>query len=631
MIPSNPILGTALHAIGGASAASCYLPNTQTRKWSWGTFWIAQALFAWVIMPIIVGWLTVPGFFTILSKAPSGPFWSAFLLGAAYGFGGMSFGKAINHIGYSLTYTLAIGISAVLGTIFPLMVFGGLGDFFSKPGGGIVVTGMILSITGVVFCGAAGFNKEKDLNSLEGKKTGFNMKVGLFLAIIAGVLSGVFNLSLEYGQPIADMAAQNGAGNFQGNAKMIISTSGCFVVNFIWYIVAGIRNSTLHEFIPKKGLSGNLIFRNWFWSALAGSLWCFQFFFYGLGHVKMGNFQFVSWVLHMSMLIFFSYIVGLNMKEWKKFKPQTYINMIIGLITLITSFCITSYGSYYGEQIINKNNTNAAGDVRNIDKYNVVWDSPGENSFGSMPLGNGDIGLNVWVEKNGDLLFYISKVDAFDAGHRLPKLGRVRLTMEPALPVGKFRQTLSLIDASVVIEAADVTLRIWVDANQPLVRLEGTSRTPRTATIAMESLRPMVNATELLPEKGTIGIVFNSNANRIAWCYRNQSSAWAGNFKSQNTTEMVAKTKDPILFRTSGCLLQAKGFTRENPATLSLKEKSTSFDCSVKVISIQPETTDVWLHEAEKPAKSDWSAHCAYWKSFWNRSYIDITSGGEGN
>jgi L-rhamnose-H+ transport protein len=169
---------------------------------------------------------------------------------------------------------------------------------------------------------------------------------------VAGVLSGVFNLSLEYGQPIADMAAKNGAVNFQGNAKMIISTSGCFVVNFVWFLVAGIRQGTLKEFLPtSSGMSGKLIFRNWLWSALAGSLWCFQFFFYGLGHVQMGNFQFVSWVLHMSMLIFFSYIVGLLMKEWKSVKFQTYVVLIIGLITLITSFCIMSYGSYIGEQI----------------------------------------------------------------------------------------------------------------------------------------------------------------------------------------------------------------------------------------------------------------------------------------
>ncbi len=353
MIPPNPIIGTGLHAIGGISAASCYLPNTQTRKWSWGTFWLAQALFAWVIMPLLVGWLTVPGFFQILIDAPAKPFWTAFLLGAVYGFGGMSFGKAIKHIGYSLTYTLAIGISAVLGTIFPMMIFGGLGDFFNNPGGEIVLSGMILSVIGVVICGWAGFRKEKDLNASNVGKAGFNMTIGLLLTIVAGVLSGVFNLSLEYGKPIADMAAQNGAGHFEGNAKLVISTSGCFVVNLIWFLVAGFRNGTLREFLPQKGLPGNTIARNWLWSALAGTLWCGQFFFYGLGHVKMGNFQFASWVLHMSMLIFFSYIVGVLMKEWKSVKPKTYLVLIIGLVILIASFCITSYGSYMGEQIIN--------------------------------------------------------------------------------------------------------------------------------------------------------------------------------------------------------------------------------------------------------------------------------------
>ncbi|MEN6603290.1 MAG: DUF5703 domain-containing protein, partial [Bryobacteraceae bacterium] len=44
--------------------------------------------------------------------------------------------------------------------------------------------------------------------------------------------------------------------------------------------------------------------------------------------------------------------------------------------------------------------------------YDVTWDSPSRDSSGSMPLGNGDIGLNLWVEEGGDLLFYISKTDA---------------------------------------------------------------------------------------------------------------------------------------------------------------------------------------------------------------------------
>ena len=63
---SNPILGTGLHAIGGMSAASCYLPGTKTRKWSWHTFWLVQALFAWLIMPIVIGLIPYPDFLPFL-------------------------------------------------------------------------------------------------------------------------------------------------------------------------------------------------------------------------------------------------------------------------------------------------------------------------------------------------------------------------------------------------------------------------------------------------------------------------------------------------------------------------------------------------------------------------------------
>lgn len=352
MVTPNPVIGTGLHAIGGIAASSCYVPYQKTNKWSWNSFWLVQSFFAWLLMPAIVGYFTVPHFFDILIHAPSGPFWGAFLLGAAYGFGGMSFGLAIGQIGYSLTYTIAIGISAVLGTVFPLIYYNQLIANFTKPGGLIVLTGMIVSIAGVVLCGWAGFKKEKDLTESSTSSAGFNMSKGLILAIIAGILSAVFNVSLEVGKPIAEIASQNGAGHFQGNANLIISTSGCYVVNLIWFLVLSFKQGTIKEFTSVAGQSISIRMRNIFWSSLAGILWCFQFFFYGLGHVKMGNFQFASWVLHMSMLIFFSYIVGVVMKEWKKVKKGTYTLLIIALLVLVVSFIITAYGSNYGEEFI---------------------------------------------------------------------------------------------------------------------------------------------------------------------------------------------------------------------------------------------------------------------------------------
>lgn len=247
-----------------------------------------------------------------------------------------------------------------------------------------------------------------------------------------------------------------------------------------------------------------------------------------------------------------------------------------------------------------------------VGNYNVVWDSPSDSSFGSMPLGNGDIGLNVWVEENGHLLFYIAKVDALDSGQVGRKLGRIRVRLDSPLPLAGFRQTLSLPDASVRVEGGDVQLRVWVDAHQPIIRVEGKSQTPRTAFVTLESLRPLAKATDPLPGAGTVGVLFNDKEDRLAWCYRNQSSDWwAANFRRQNTPEMVAATKDPLLHRTSGCLLQGKGFVRqishfgELQTTLRQAEPATAFDCAVKVISTQPENLQTWLSEAMQPVRSD--------------------------
>ena len=261
---------------------------------------------------------------------------------------------------------------------------------------------------------------------------------------------------------------------------------------------------------------------------------------------------------------------------------------------------------------------------------NVVWTTPGEDSFGSMPLGNGDIGLNVWMEKTGDLLFYISKVDAFDANHLLPKLGRIRIKGEPVFQILKFKQTLSLADASIIISAGDATFKIWVDANQPVIRVEGKSISPRDFSISLETLRPINESTAPQSQSGTIGIVFNDNKNRLIWCYRNLSSKWGENFKSQNTPEMVAKTKDPILYRTSGCLLEAEGFVKVGSHQLKSSGKTNSVNGSIKVISTQPDNLINWLSGIETPIHSDWKAHCKYWQSFWDRSYIHLISAGKG-
>ena len=353
IVPSpNPVLGVTVHAIGGISASTCYVPFQKVKQWSWETYWLVFSLFAWLITPLVVGAFTIPDLLVVINEAPTGVKWSAFLLGAAYGFGGMSFGYAIKYMGYSLTYTVAIGLSAVFGTIVPLMLDGTLIDQFKKPGGMLLLLGMIVALIGVAGCGWAGFKKENDLNSGNGSATdtGFKMSKGLPLAIFAGLLSAVFGISLSIGQPIADIASTHGAGHFEGNSNLILSTTGCAVTNLIWFIVLGIRTGTIKELKLNNGLPRRRTYMNYLLAIFSGVLWYMQFFFYGLSHVRMGLFQFASWVIHMSMLIFFSFIVGIMLKEWRKVTNKTYVILIIALMILISSFIIMTWGSVKAEE-----------------------------------------------------------------------------------------------------------------------------------------------------------------------------------------------------------------------------------------------------------------------------------------
>ncbi len=353
-MPSNPILGTLIHSIGGISASTCYVPFKGVKKWSWDSYWIVQASFAWFVFPFLIGFLTVPDLLGVFRASPPEVLFNATALGIIYGFGGMCFGFAINHIGYSLTYTISIGISAILGTIVPLIMQGTLVEKINAPGGHVIFFGMFLAVVGIFFCGIAGYRKEKDLKNATNGNTQtitFNMKKGLLLTVIAGVLSAVFGISLEVGAPVAEMAGRFGAGHFEGNAPLILSTLGAFITNFLWFLTTGVRSGSIQEIFALKEVGSLSLAANWGMSILSGALWYGQFFFYGIAHVQMGPFKFASWVIHMSMLIFFSYLVGVVMKEWTYVTRQTYVTLILALCILVISFIVMTYGSTLGTAI----------------------------------------------------------------------------------------------------------------------------------------------------------------------------------------------------------------------------------------------------------------------------------------
>jgi L-rhamnose-H+ transport protein len=339
------INGVLYHAVGASGAALCYTPQKKVTGWSWQTYWLAQAFICWLILPVVVAFLTIPQLIEVLKVSPASAMQRSFFLGMAYGIGGTAFGIAIRYVGFSLTYAIAVGISCVLGTLLPPMVRGTLGQVLDSKGAIYLLSGVAMGAAGIAICGIAGRSKEKDLNNTNTGKSEFSLAKGLPLCLLAGVLSALYGFSLDQGQPLADVAAQYGAGNFQGNVIYIFSNTGAFVTTLIYCLYLHAKEKTFGQYAASGG--GSLPV-NYLMSILTGLLWYGQFFFYGLGHVRMGEYKFTSWAIHMIMLVLLSSVAGLIMKEWKNCSSKTIKMLIIALLVLVIAILLLTYGNYLG-------------------------------------------------------------------------------------------------------------------------------------------------------------------------------------------------------------------------------------------------------------------------------------------
>lgn len=350
-ITPQPFLGVGFHGVGAFFAANCYAPQKYIKRWSWEIFWMVQAAFCWFLWPIIGAWLTIPDLGAVLAEAPKDRMLWSFLMGVAYGVGGTAFNVSIRYIGFSLTYSIAVGLSSVLGTLVPPLVRGQFGDIAAKVGSGWVFGGVAAGALGIAICGVAGRFKERDLKASSGGAGEFSLSKGLVLSLIAGALSAVYGFALEVAAPIADIAEKHGAGYWRGNVTYIFANSGAFLTALAYSLFLARKNKTLGDLTQlKPGAEPASLPVNYLLAIATGTLWYGQFFFYNLGHVRLGKeYAFSSWAIHMVMLVLFSNLVAIVFKEWKRCSPRTHTAIGFGLVVLCAAVLLLTYGNYLGD------------------------------------------------------------------------------------------------------------------------------------------------------------------------------------------------------------------------------------------------------------------------------------------
>jgi hypothetical protein len=289
-----------------------------------------------------------------------------------------------------------------------------------------------------------------------------------------------------------------------------------------------------------------------------------------------------------------------------------------------------------------------------------------------MPLGNGNLSVSVWFEPPHDLVFYLGKSDSYDELHNLVKVGRVRVSFSgspfPADGVG-FRATLDLASATLhVAGAGGFTARIWVDANQPVLRIAASglssgAMTQVTSEIWRNNItgRTPATATDLCWEDETLASVASDvvvpEAGAVAWYHRNKgtqgmlshSSLWESELRLQGLGSLVDKPPpgmppDPLTNATFGAAIIATigAVAKHAPsdATMTVKAASAgTMELALVSIKLQTATAAEFtthLAEASHAAKvadvgAAYAKHTTWWSSYWNSSYIKVTAAAPSN
>jgi len=381
----NPLLGVFFHWLGGLASGSFYVPFRRVKMWAWETYWLVGGVFSWILAPWILALCMTNDLVRVLHEAPgSSLFWSYFF-GVLWGLGGLTFGLTMRYLGMSLGMAVALGYTAAFGTLMPPLFRGQFAtEVLGTNSGRIILAGVGICLFGIVFAGMAGASKEKEMSELQKRASikEFNLKKGLVVATFSGVMSSCFAYGLAAGDSIKEITVRHGTpALWQGLPVLVVVLFGGFTTNVIWCVILNLRNKTGYQYFSSEVRSArpeshnerleNVIdapaeemaelafgdqkisprvplLANYFLSAVAGTTWYFQFFFYTMGETQMGRYKFSSWTLHMASIMIFSTLWGIALNEWKGAGLRTRWLVGLSLAVLVMSTIVVGYGNYVG-------------------------------------------------------------------------------------------------------------------------------------------------------------------------------------------------------------------------------------------------------------------------------------------
>lgn len=341
---ANPIIGSLIFALGGLAGAVFAVPFRKIKNVQYESYWLFYALAGLLVFPLILGLATCPACFKVIGGAKPAVLAQCIGFGALWGLGGLTWGLMIRYLGIGLGLAIGCGLCSATGTLIPPIVTGHAGDLVKDAGACTVLAGVVGSLLGIALVGLAGKFKEGELTE-EQKKAAvaeFDFKKGMLVALFSGIASAGMNFGLQSGGALEAAAKEAGTpAAWCGMPVLMVVLWGGLIVNVAWCLWQNKKNGSFGDY--GKMFGGN--FAAIVLAGLAGVIWACQFACQKVGEPQMGDLKYIGFAVVMGSSIFFSSLLGLFMGEWKGTGAKTKGALALGILVLLVSFCVISYGS----------------------------------------------------------------------------------------------------------------------------------------------------------------------------------------------------------------------------------------------------------------------------------------------
>jgi L-rhamnose-H+ transport protein len=336
------VAGIGWHLLGAACAASFYAPIQKVKRWSWETTWAIAGFFSWILLPISVSLYLLPDFHGFYAAMGPHLLLKVALFGAMWGVGNVSYGLTMRHLGMSLGIGIAIGVTLVVGTLIPPLLHGQAAMLFETRSGLFTLAGVVVALIGVATVSYAGHQKEAQLS---GESREFNVKLGLFLAIMCGIFSSGMSFAIDAARPMEQAALHLGVSPlYAALPSYVIIMGGGALVNLSYCFIrlAALKRLSLRADLAEPG---STLVKNAALAAAGGIMWYLQFFFYAWGAANVpARLFYVNWMLHMSMYVLCGGLVGLALGEWVGVGKRPLRLLWAGILVIIAAANLVGLG-----------------------------------------------------------------------------------------------------------------------------------------------------------------------------------------------------------------------------------------------------------------------------------------------